>query len=510
MINRFVIKRSLIIAVLALAGTACNGGGQSTVPQAANGAVPPARQAPASKHNVRYQLIDLGTLGGPNSTVPEAFLEINGLTAVQSISAQGAAIAIADTATPDPFCYFDDCFYPNGIEYRGGSVTSLGALPNSPWSSANSMSQNGLIAGTSENGTLDPLTGLPELRAVIWRAGQITDLGTIDGGYNSAGFAVNNAGVVAGYATTTVPDPFLGYQQLAIRSRNGVMQDLGNLGGPDAIALLVNEAGQIAGASLTSSIPSNNPCLPGNPPLHPFSWENGKITDIGTFGGDCGMVNALNNRGQVVGQAYKTGDTVARAFVWRAGVLQDLGTLGGSNASAEWVNDGGDIVGYADLPGSGSCNGASCVHHAFLYRHGKMTDLGTFGTDPCSRAVGINAEGQTVGGSAAICGGAFTHAILWERGGPPIDLNTVIAPGADLNLIQALAINNSAVISGNGLLSNGDLHAFVLVPCSKSCSELHLGKASTIPWSRAQTERILSDQRSRRFSWYRGRHFGIP
>src|SRR5580704_8132457 len=136
MINRFVIKRSLIIAVLALAGTACNGA-QSTVPQAANGVAPPARQAPASMHRARYQLIDLGTLGGPNSTVPEAFLEINGLTAVQSISAQGAAIAIADTATPDPFCYFDDCFYPNGIEYRDGSVTSLSALPNSPWSSAN-------------------------------------------------------------------------------------------------------------------------------------------------------------------------------------------------------------------------------------------------------------------------------------------------------------------------------------------------------------------------------------
>jgi uncharacterized membrane protein len=75
-----------------------------------------------------------------------------------------------------------------------------------------------------------------------------------------------------------------------------------NLGtGTDAIAYLVNEHGQVAGAAYTNTIIDPNTGIPNQ---DPFFWVNdGKgMQDMGTFGGGLGFANTINNRGQVVGQ----------------------------------------------------------------------------------------------------------------------------------------------------------------------------------------------------------------
>jgi hypothetical protein len=48
-----------------------------------------------------------------------------------------------------------------------------------------------------------------------------------------------------------------------------------------------------------------------------------------------------------------------------------------------------------------------------------------------------------------------------------IDLNTLVAPGSGLTLTLALYINDRGEIAGNGVLANGDTHAFVLIPCDE-------------------------------------------
>jgi probable HAF family extracellular repeat protein len=134
-----------------------------------------------------------------------------------------------------------------------------------------------------------------------------------------------------------------------------------------------------------------------------------------------------------------------------------------------WLDDAGEVVGYADLPPTPpGCRGLICIHHAFLWKNGVMTDLGSIGSDPCSRATSINARGQIVGLTAAVCGGAATHGFLWEKGGPAIDLNTLVAPSSGLALTEPTSINDRGEIAGVGTLPNGDQHAFVLIPCGEA------------------------------------------
>jgi probable HAF family extracellular repeat protein len=477
-----------------------------------------------------YRLIDLGTLGGPNSGVPTVFYEINGTAGARAISNQGAVTGTADTSTADPLCYFDDCFYPSAFQWQNGALTNLGALPGSQWSAASWISGNGLIVGFSENGETDPLTGLPEFRAVLWQAAQITDLSTLPGGSESLAWAVNNRGRVVGFSTNGTPDPYSYFYFQFLGSSTGTqtrafswdnqngMQDLGTLGGPDAWAGLVNEQGQIAGISYTSSTANanNGTCAPNTPTQDPFFWERDSgMIDIGTLGGTCGITNALNNRGQVAGQSYMLGNLTAHAFLWdKRGhpQLRDLGTLGGDNASALWLNDAGDVVGYADLPPNPpGCTGLTCVHHGFLWKHGVMTDLGTIGTDPCSRALSINSKGQIVGASATVCGGPLTHALLFENDGPAIDLNTLVPPGSGLALTEAIYINDRGEIAGFGTLLNGDTHAFLLIPCGEgdeACEgEKPTGVTQPIPAIRDAASRTLPPSLLRRMSRY---HFPGP
>ena len=158
----------------------------------------PAPPVPLPPGYPRYRLVDLGTLGGPNSGHVEAAVTLNN---------RGDVIAIASTATLDPYPFtIQDEFIWHGIlSNRNGIVRDLGALPGVNQSLPVWISDRGWIVGMSENGLLDPLTDFPQLRPVLWdTARNIHDLGTF-GGNTGWATAVNNRGQVAGYATNTTP-----------------------------------------------------------------------------------------------------------------------------------------------------------------------------------------------------------------------------------------------------------------------------------------------------------------
>jgi len=428
-------------------------------------------KGPHAEHH-RYKFVDVGTFGGSvnyltndNTGTGSASGVVNGRGTVVS----GAETSVLDLNFPN-VCLLcpTDPLIVHAFAWHDGVLTDLGALPGVNTSVANWISANGLIAGISENGLIDPLLGVPEVRAVFWKDGEVIDLGTLEGGFESAASAVNSRGQVAGTFLNRVPDPFSPFGQAgtevhAFLWESGVMKDLGTLGGPETVAYFVNERGQVVGTSFTS--PTANPAS-GLPTLDPFLWENGKMLDLGTLGGTSGTPNGLNNRGQVVGLSNLAGDQTAHPFLWtKSGGIQDIGTLGGIFGQANWISEAGEIVGLANIPGDQA-------FFAFLWKEGVLTNLGAVDRDACSVAWGINSQSQVVGVSAKTCAfaAADRHAFLWD-GGNMIDLNSFLPPGAALQqLTDAYNINDRGEIVGLGVPPGCDDEfacgrIFVLIPC---------------------------------------------
>jgi probable HAF family extracellular repeat protein len=434
----------------------------------------------------RYKLVDMGTLGGPQSYLNNGNDGNNAFTALNN---RGMLAGWADTSAPDPFpafCFSDDCFVSHAFQWQNGVRTDLGALTDGLSSAALWVGQSGLIAGVSENGEIDPLLpGFPELQAVVWHHQRITGLGPLpEGGYESWANAVNSKGQVIGWATNTVPDAnsMAGFptQTRAFLWQDGAMQDLGTLGtGTDAMSQFINDRGQIVGWSYTSTA-ANTSC-PFFLPLATgsFIWDSANgMRDLGTLGGTCVIATGVNDSGIVIGDNVND-EPIERAFLWKDDVIQDLGgTIGGDQAAAEGINQTGHVAGFATLAGE-------LLFHATLWRRvGEITDLGVLDQDLCSFASSINSKTQIVGASQAGTpdnGCTFdntTRAFLWENGSI-FDLNALIPSGASLHLQWAQDINDRGEIAGFALDADGNAHDFLLVPCAANnppdCHEVIVG-----------------------------------
>jgi probable HAF family extracellular repeat protein len=341
----------------------------------------------------------------------------------------------------------------------------------------------GTLGGVSSNGqginNKDLVAGNASLRhdraqrAFLWKKGHKIDLGTL-GGPNSKILLgkPNEKGEVAGYAETSKPDPlgedFCGYGThlscLPFIWQKGMMTSLPTLGGNNGGANDVNNDGQVVGLAENTTLDST--CSNSAYQMEPVIWDNGVPQQLLTVSGDPdGFVNVINDRHQAVGGS---GDCVSgpagslHAVLWQNGSPMDLGSLGGTLFSqGNSINEQGQVIGASDLPGDTNFwAGPFINYHGFLWLKGALTDLGTLPGDTTSYPNSINNKGQIVGGGS--------RAILWNNGGLT-DLNTLVPgpPFSPLYLLFASDINDRGEIVGQGLAINGELHAFLAIPCDE-------------------------------------------
>ena len=345
----------------------------------------------------RYRVIELGTLGGTYSQT--FYVTNNGVASGEASLADGNWHAIL---------------------YQGRfkrDLGTLGGLNSSAFGSPNALGQ---VVGEAETSHSDPngedfcgffASGAPlsgkTCRGFLWEDGWMIPLPTL-GGHNSAASAINNRGQIAGNAETaetdsTCPpyDPAKGqYQVLQDKPvvwENGHIQELPTYGGdPDGFAIAINDHGQVAGASGACSTFNviNGLYLA---PTHALLWDHGKVTNLGSLGGNFGnQAHNMNNRGEVVGTSDLAGDTVFHGFVWsQSRGMRDIPPLPGDMYSvALAINDAGEVGGV-------SIDATFTTLRAFVVVDGVPTDLNTLISADSSlqlqTACGINSRGEITG-----------------------------------------------------------------------------------------------------------------
>ena len=347
-----------------------------------------------------YAVTDLGPIGNQ----PGHPYSINGFGLMSGAAARSAT-------TTQAVLWYRELKFDIGIPGLGG--------PNSV---ANGVNDLGQVVGQAESSVANSedfcgfnAYGFPSKTACVpflWQDTKMTALPTL-GGPNGVANGINRGGLVAGFAENLQQDPGCPvYEFKPVIWTQGKAQQL-PLPAGDAVgaALAINDEGQAVGIS--------GSCLPFDPNLglymrdtHAVIWQNGVVTDLGNLGGDGGFGGnhacAINNYGQVVGHSDLAGDTAFHGYVWNKTTgMKDIGTLAGDFASlALGINDGGVVV--------GASISANFSFRAFLWENGAMTDLNNVITANSPlylvQAKAINGSGEITG--IAVNGAGELHGFL--------------------------------------------------------------------------------------------------
>jgi probable HAF family extracellular repeat protein len=218
------------------------------------------------------QMIDLGTLGGPDAFVAAGCVN-QGLVVGSSLV---SSTPDSNTGVPP--------VHPFAWAY--GKMIDLGTLGGN-FGTAQCGNNRGQVIGQAS------LAGDLAFHPFLWEGGILRDLGTL-GGENGTPVWINDAGDVVGQADlegSQVHHAFLW--------RNGVMKDLGTLDG-NSHATAINSKGQVVGYFSLSGRDA--------PPFrHPFIWEEGgPMVDLNSLipansGLELVAADNINERGEIIG-----------------------------------------------------------------------------------------------------------------------------------------------------------------------------------------------------------------
>src|SRR5438445_6225532 len=305
-----------------------------------------SRMADRNRHATLWRnssLTNLGTLGGPNSSVTWNVKNTAGII-----------VGISQTATtpePNGENWSSAAFYstPNnvgfinlGFVWEQNQMRGLPTFPGGNNGFATGVNNLRQVVGWAENGVHDGACVLPQVlqfHPAIWTLGppdQIQDLPLIPGDTSGAATAINDNGQIVGISG--ICDQAVGRHTArhAVFWENGGVTDLGNLGAqwwntPTAI----NQHGDVVGFA-------GDPAFVEGNPLHAFIWtkDNG-IKALKPLRGRVPQhvdseAYGINEAGQVVGVSCDADQIDCRAVIWDHGVYPtDLNDLKAPGYSAQ-------------------------------------------------------------------------------------------------------------------------------------------------------------------------------
>jgi probable HAF family extracellular repeat protein len=369
---------------------------------------------------------------------------------------------------------------PDAVASRSASrlpdytITDLGTLGGS-FSIAYDVTSTGRVSGTaaSPDGNHHP---------VYWQNGVIHDVGSL-GGLNAEAAGRSPGGELAILAETPSPDPlgenFCGFGTGLVCApavwNHGMLRALPTLGGTNAAAFQSNSAGEIVGVAEDGVADAS--CIPPQQThFQAVIWKRGKIYELPPLPGDeVGAALRINDRGQAVGTSGPCSATSYGGFVngphavlWDHGKPIDLGTVGDGS-----IDVAADVNNRGTVIGSASFADGS--QHPFLWtRKGGMRDLGLMSSDPTdfiNTAFEINDSGQIVGGSCDVTM-QICRGYIWQNG-MMTDINELLPDDSPLYVLLAMAINDEGQIAGLAVdTGTGEAHAFLATPSGRSAGHL--------------------------------------
>jgi probable HAF family extracellular repeat protein len=174
--------------------------------------------------------------------------------------------------------------------------------------------------------------------AFLYANGQLRDLGALSGGHSDA-YGINDAGQVVGASLVAgvggAPNTWRAFEY-----SEGTMKELG-IGGDFSIAWDINNAGLVVGEWSFS----------GEHGSHAFVYKDGMAQDLGNLGGDGTYALSINDRGDIVG--YGTTDLgILHGFIYVDGKMVDLNSLlvapdGWQITRTSAINEGRQIASLA-------------------------------------------------------------------------------------------------------------------------------------------------------------------
>ena len=142
------------------------------------------------------------------------------------------------------------------------------------------------------------------IHGFLWRSGQMTDLGALNGQVVSEARAINNTGLIVGksniFPVVWEYDPENPGRAPRIRQ---LPIPAGFFSGTPTA---VNDAGDVVGYAGSPNIDS-----------HAVLWRDGAAIDLGVWpGGHYSVATGINNLGQIVGTGTVGGDNLDHALMW--------------------------------------------------------------------------------------------------------------------------------------------------------------------------------------------------